>query len=147
MNRTRAIKRVIVSLCLLMAFMATTFVHASQSYLQFSVPARQGWYYTAEGTGSAYITSQSANYATVYGEAMTNEAITFYAGHYNTDTKKYTYNSVGAVLYKVDTSEKDMEVNVSYGANYAKGQLMGMKVRNHNWTLSKGEFAGVVDYH
>lgn len=146
-KKNMAVKRVMISLCLMIAFVLVVNVYAGQAYLQFSVPAFQGWFYTDIDSGSGYITGSSATKATIYGESMTNDAITFYAGHYNSNTEEYIYYSKGYTLENVDPAYNDFEVDVNYGATYKKGQLMGLKVRNHNWTLTKGTFAGVADYH
>lgn len=54
----------------------------------------------------------------------------------------------GGILYRDDFESGDQdEVSVPYGYTYGKTQKMGLKARNHNWSLNKGIVNGVVDYH
>ncbi|MCI8545115.1 MAG: hypothetical protein HFH09_02665 [Bacilli bacterium] len=122
--------------------------YAGQAAFHLQIPKAQGYVQTGDGTGNGYVTTPTANHAMVYLEAFTGiKAVTFYAGAYSSDGKTVTWGTTGSYIYREDFEKGDQdEVSVPYGYTYGNGQKMGLRARNHNWSLNKGAVTGVVDY-
>lgn len=132
----------------LIGIISTVSVFAGQYGFYLSIPRMQGYAETTDAMGNGYITGSSSNHANVYLEGFTGiEAVTFYAGALSSNGEG-TFGKTGGVIYRADfESGEENEVTAPYGYTYGNGQKMGMRARNHNWSLNTGAVSGVVDYH
>lgn len=123
-------------------------VFAGQYGFYLSIPRAQGFAETTDSMGNGYITGKQSTYANVYLEGFRGiEAVTFYAGALSSDGSS-SFGKNGAYIYRADfESGEQTDVSVPYGYKYANGQKMGLRARNHNWSLNTGDVSGVVDYH
>ena len=140
-------KSFIFGIIALIGMMSTVAVFAGQYGFYLSIPRTQGYAYTTDSMGNGYITGASSNHANVYLQGFTGiEAVTFYAGALSSSGD--TWGKTGGVIYRADfESGEENEVTAPYGYTYGNGQKMGMRARNHNWSLNTGGVSGVVDYH
>lgn len=140
-------KSLLIGLIAIIGVISTATVFAGQYGFYLSIPRTQGYAYTTDSMGNGYITGANSNHANVYLEGFTGiEAVTFYAGALSSSGN--TWGTTGGVIYRADfESGEEDEVSVPYGYTYGNGQKMGLRARNHNWSLNTGGVSGVVDYH
>lgn len=141
-------KSFIFGIIALIGMISTVVVFAGQYGFYLSIPRAQGYAYTTDDMGNGYITGANSNHANVYLEGFSGiEAVTFYAGALSSNGSA-TWGKNGGVIYSADfESGEENEVSAPYGYTYGNGQKMGMRARNHNWSLNTGRVSGVVDYH
>lgn len=138
-----------------LALFSLTVVLADSKDFYLEIPRAQGWNNTEDegsgdswetGNGNGYISSESSNHANVLVYDLNGiSQVTFYAGAWkNNGSSDVNWASSGTVYTK---GQDDDEIIVNYEYSYGKGQKMGLRVRNHTWSLSKGAVSGNVDYH
>lgn len=123
-------------------------VFAGQYWLYLKIPRAQLWDYTDDDCGNGEVSGSSSNHANIDITGFTGiSAVTFYAGAFAKNGKDVTWAESGSYIYRSDFENGENEVSVPYDYTYGKGQKMGLKARNHNWSLNTGEVSGTVDYH
>ncbi len=138
----------IITIIALIGIFATTTVYAGYAWYYLSIPTMQGWVYTNDNTGNGYVTGSSSNHANVYIEGFSGiAAVTFYAGAIAGDGSS-TWGTTGGTIYRSDFENHiEDEVYAPFKYTYGTGQKVGLRARNHNWSLNNGTVTGTVDYH
>ncbi len=148
MKSSRKSKPALFFAIAIVGIVSTVTVFAGQYGFYLNIPRTQGYAKTTDDTGNGYITGANSNHANVYLEGFSGiSAVTFYAGAYSSNGSA-TWGSSGGTIYKADfESGENDEATVPYAYTYGNGQKMGLRARNHNWSLNSGGVSGVVDYH
>lgn len=148
MKNNKKLKSILLCAIAVIGILSTVKVLAGQYLFYMDIPRTQGYAYTKDYWGDGYITGATANKANVYLEGFSGiSAVTIYAGAYVNGGSSVTWGNTGAVIYKADFDEGDGDGVVPYSTTYAKNQKMGLRARNHNWSLNTGSVSGTVDYH
>lgn len=148
MKKRKKTKTLLMGTIATIGLLSTVTAFAGYGMFYFDIPVAQGWAVSEDDNGNGYVTGSSATNGLVSLEGFTGvSAVSFYAGAWeNNGTDNITFPSNGATIYRSDFEEGETDVVVPYGYSRGKGQKMGLKVHNHNWSLNKGAVSGVVDY-
>lgn len=149
MKSNKKRKSIVLGTIAVVGLLSMGTVFAGYGSFYFDVPRMQGWVNTEDNNGNGYITGTSASNALVSLEGFDGiSEITFYAGAWkNNGNSEITWASNGTVMSRNDFESGYTDATVNYEYTYGSGQKMGLKARNHNWSLNTGRVSGVVDYH
>ena len=142
-------KRIIsLSIIAIIGLFCATEVFAGYGLFHFDIPRAQSWDVSDDNNGNGYITN-SSNHGNVYLEGIRGiDTVTFYAGAWtNNGNSSITWSSTGGSISTSDFNNGEGDAVIPYERIYGQGQKMGLKARNHNWSLNTGSVSGTVDYH
>lgn len=149
MKKSKKIRSLVFGTIATISLLSAICAFAGYGSFYLTIPRAQAWAITEDENGNGYITGSSASNCLVSLTGFTGiTAATFYSGAWeNNGTEDLVLAKSGTVMYRSDFEDYETDATVQYAFTYGQGQKMGLGVRNHSWSLNRGDVSGVVNYH